>query len=132
MAKRSLLATVAILLLVPSVACSQAYPLGYPLRPLRLIVPSAPGGSPDINARELANKLGKQMNRQVVDRRQCRFGASELRLIVVSAPRLHAIRGDDTFTDQTFEFATQTDFHEHAGGIRSGLGCRPAGCHRRA
>jgi tripartite-type tricarboxylate transporter receptor subunit TctC len=38
----------------------------YPSRPLRLIVPSAPGGSPDINARELANELTKQMNQQVV------------------------------------------------------------------
>ena len=38
----------------------------YPERPLRFIVPSAPGGSPDINARELANELGKQMGQQVV------------------------------------------------------------------
>ena len=51
-----------IVLLIPSIACSQAYPS----RPLRLIVPSAPGGSPDINARELGNELGKQMGQQVV------------------------------------------------------------------
>jgi len=53
---------VALALLVPSVALAQAYPS----RPLRLIVPSAPGGSPDINARELANELTKQMAQQVV------------------------------------------------------------------
>lgn len=38
----------------------------YPSRPLRFIVPSAPGGSPDINSRDLANELTKQMNQQVV------------------------------------------------------------------
>jgi tripartite-type tricarboxylate transporter receptor subunit TctC len=52
----------AMVLLIPGIACSQPYPS----RPLRLIVPSAPGGSPDINARELANELTKQMGQQVV------------------------------------------------------------------
>ena len=62
MAKVFLLVVAGIVLLAPGIACSQAYPS----RPLRLIVPSAPGGSPDINARELANELGKQMGQQVV------------------------------------------------------------------
>ncbi len=53
---------VAMVLLVPGTGSTQTYPS----RPLRLIVPSAPGGSPDINARELANELGKQMAQQVV------------------------------------------------------------------
>jgi tripartite-type tricarboxylate transporter receptor subunit TctC len=52
----------AMVLLIPGIASSQTYPS----RPLRLIVPSAPGGSPDINARELANELTKQMGQQVV------------------------------------------------------------------
>ena len=56
-----LLASAAALL-----ASGAASPQAYPSRPLRLIVPSAPGGSPDINARELANEVGKQMNQQVV------------------------------------------------------------------
>jgi tripartite-type tricarboxylate transporter receptor subunit TctC len=38
----------------------------YPSRPLRLIVPSAPGGSPDINAREMAQELLKQMGQPIV------------------------------------------------------------------
>ena len=38
----------------------------YPSRPLRLIVASAPGGSPDINAREMAHELLKQMGQQIV------------------------------------------------------------------
>ena len=44
------------------IAASQTYPS----RPLRFIVPSAPGGSPDTNARELAAELSKQMGQQVV------------------------------------------------------------------
>src|SRR5215217_4351616 len=59
---RALLAVTVMVLLIPGIACSQSYPS----RPLRLIVPSAPGGSPDINARELANELSKQMGQQVV------------------------------------------------------------------
>ena len=62
MAKLSLRVAAAIALLAPGIACSQAYPS----RPLRFIVPSAPGGSPDINSRELANELSKQMSQQVV------------------------------------------------------------------
>ncbi len=60
--RRRQIVAVGMVLLIPGIACSQAYPF----RPLRLIVPSAPGGSPDINARELANELAKQMGQQVV------------------------------------------------------------------
>jgi tripartite-type tricarboxylate transporter receptor subunit TctC len=49
-------------LLAAGIACAQEFPT----RPLRLIVPSAPGGSPDINARELTNELTKQLGQQVV------------------------------------------------------------------
>lgn len=52
----------AVVLLAPDGVSAQAYPV----RPLRLIVPSAPGGSPDINARELAAELGKLLGQQVV------------------------------------------------------------------
>jgi tripartite-type tricarboxylate transporter receptor subunit TctC len=38
----------------------------YPNRPIRLIVASAPGGNPDINSRNLASELGKQLGQQVV------------------------------------------------------------------
>ena len=48
---------------------SSAVPLSaqsYPARPIRLIVPSAPGGGPDISSREVANELTKQMGQQIV------------------------------------------------------------------
>lgn len=38
----------------------------FPERPLRFIVPTAPGGSPDIVARVLANKLVEQLRQQVI------------------------------------------------------------------
>ena len=38
----------------------------YPTRPIRLIVPSAMGGAPDVTSRVIANDLGRQMGQQVV------------------------------------------------------------------
>ena len=63
---RGALLTATGMALLSALASAQAAPSGFPVRPLRLIVPSAPGGSPDINARELANELGRQMSQQVV------------------------------------------------------------------
>jgi tripartite-type tricarboxylate transporter receptor subunit TctC len=62
MAKLVLLATATTLLLLPGTADAQAYPS----KPIRLIVPSAPGGGPDVTARLMANELTKQMEQQVV------------------------------------------------------------------
>ena len=38
----------------------------YPDKPIRLIVPSAPGGAPDVLMRELASRLSQQMGVAVV------------------------------------------------------------------
>ena len=38
----------------------------YPSRPVRLIVPAATGGGPDINARLLGAELSKEMGQQVI------------------------------------------------------------------
>ena len=62
MAKRSLLAVAGMMLLASGTTYSQAYPT----KPIRLIVPSAAGGAPDIGARSLASELSKQMGQQVV------------------------------------------------------------------
>lgn len=56
--------TTAALLLGALALPSQAQT--YPSRPLRLIVASAPGGSPDINAREMAAELVKSLGQQIV------------------------------------------------------------------
>jgi tripartite-type tricarboxylate transporter receptor subunit TctC len=55
-----LAASVASLLMAGAVGAE------YPDRPIRLIIPSAAGGSPDVVTRILANELYKQMGQQIV------------------------------------------------------------------
>lgn len=59
----------------------------YPVRPIRLIVPSAPGGAPDITARLIGNELTQQMNQQVViDNRPGASGVLGFDMIAKAAP----------------------------------------------
>ena len=62
MMKLALMFAAAIVLLVPGVTYSQAYPS----KTIRLIVPSASGGAPDVMARLIASELSKQMVQQVL------------------------------------------------------------------
>jgi len=55
-------AALGIAVLVPATTPAQ----GYPSRPLRMILPSAPGGLPDIQARLMANELSRQLGQQVI------------------------------------------------------------------
>ncbi len=56
------LAALAIALL----SATTTHPQAYPTKPIRMIVPGAPGGGPDISARLVVNELSKQMGQQVV------------------------------------------------------------------
>jgi len=64
MIKRTLAAWVALtLVLLPALAFGQAT---YPSKPVRMIVPFAPGGASDVVARIIAPKLGDVLGRQII------------------------------------------------------------------
>jgi tripartite-type tricarboxylate transporter receptor subunit TctC len=80
-----LIGVLAMLALLPAHGAPAAQT--YPTKPIRFIVPSAPGGTPDIIARVLGSELGKQMGQQVVvDNRPGAGGAIGLHLLARSAP----------------------------------------------
>mgnify|MGYP002632384053 CR=1 FL=1 len=54
---------ISIVLVITATAASAE---NYPTKPIRFIVPTAPGGSPDILARIVGNKLGEQLKTQIV------------------------------------------------------------------
>lgn len=64
----------------------------YPTKPIRFIVPSPPGGSPDILARIVSQKLSEQMKQQiVVDNRSGASGIIGVELAARAAPDGHTI-----------------------------------------
>ena len=59
----------------------------YPVRPIRFLVPSAPGGTPDIIARVVGTELGRQMGQSVVvDTRPGANGTIGMQLLAKSPP----------------------------------------------
>jgi tripartite-type tricarboxylate transporter receptor subunit TctC len=76
-----------VVVVIALVASQCAVAQDYPVRPIRLIVPSAPGGASDIIARIVAPRIGEAMGKQVVV--DNRSGASNLigvSLVAKSAP----------------------------------------------
>jgi tripartite-type tricarboxylate transporter receptor subunit TctC len=58
--------TVAVLAVLVAVGVRPLFAQNYPIRPIRLVLPSSPGGSSDFLGRLLAQKLSEQMGQQVV------------------------------------------------------------------
>ena len=74
--------------------CSSAHAAeaGYPRRPIRVIVASPPGGSPDILTRIIAQKLTEQLNQQViVDNRSGAAGIIGTEMAARATPDGHTL-----------------------------------------
>jgi len=78
------------LLIGPGFASAQGAMDGaanYPLRPVRVIVPYAPGGSSDTTARIVGNKLGETLGQQfVIDNRAGAAGSLGRELVAKASP----------------------------------------------
>ena len=85
---RLALLTLAAAAALPSVALAQAYPS----KPVRLIVPFAPGGTTDIVARIVSEKMGASLGQQVVVENKAGGGGSVGALeMIKAAPDGHVL-----------------------------------------
>jgi tripartite-type tricarboxylate transporter receptor subunit TctC len=56
-----------VLALFGAVGCAGAQqPAGYPVKPVRMVVPFPPGGTPDLQARMLTEKVAQRLSQQIV------------------------------------------------------------------
>ena len=70
------IARIVVAAIVAAMSASAVHAQGYPARPIRIIVPLAPGGNVDIVARSLAQQMGDNMGQQIIV--ENRPGASSL------------------------------------------------------
>src|SRR5262245_45865096 len=76
-----------VLALFAVAACGAAGAQPYPNKPVRLVVPYAPGGSPDVFARAIAARLSEQMGQSfVVENRGGAGGIAACELVAKAEP----------------------------------------------
>ena len=79
--------TMSIALAFAAIACGpEALSQEYPSRPVRWVVPFAPGGGPDVVARIVGNKLGENLGQQVVIDNRAGAGGNVGSAFVAKAP----------------------------------------------
>ena len=84
---RQRLAALGAALCLAAAATAQAQAPGYPVKPVKLVVPYPPGGPTDIVARVVAQKLSEQTGQQfIVDNRAGAGGNPGAELVAHSAP----------------------------------------------
>lgn len=84
-------ALAALLFAVPMIAAAQGTP-SYPVKPVRLVVPAAPGGNPDVLARLLAQKMQVTLGGTlVVDNQPGSGGIAAAIGVVKTAPDGHTL-----------------------------------------
>ena len=69
------------------ILCSVTHAQSFPNKPIRLIVPFAPGGSTDIIARAVGDALGRQLGQPVIVENKAGGGGSVGALEVMRAPK---------------------------------------------
>ena len=74
--------TLMLLLLIPALAAAQAYPS----KPVRIIVGTSPGGSPDVFARIIVQKMSESGGSFVVENRIGANGNIAAEMVAKSAP----------------------------------------------
>ena len=90
--KRTLLACVSLVVCIASAAHGLAADIAYPTRPVRLLVPFAPGGGTDTLARIITPKLHDELGQQwVVDNRGGAGGNLAAEIVAKAAPDGHTV-----------------------------------------
>jgi tripartite-type tricarboxylate transporter receptor subunit TctC len=105
---RSIAVFTALVALVPATARAQAYPN----RPITLVIPLPPGGTNDIMARAVADKLGAGLGQQVVIENRAAGGSGTVgtRQVAKSAPD-----GYTLLLGYTSTLATAPSMHRNLG-----------------
>ena len=88
------MSTLKLALLIATLLCLQTVHAqsGYPSRPIRIVIPFAAGGSPDVIARGLASQLDGQLGKNVIiDNRAGANGIIGAQIVASAAPDGHTL-----------------------------------------